>query len=142
MCAQPLQSCWTLWDPMDGSLLGSSVHGILQGKNTGVGCHALLQGIFPIQGSNPQCIVWPLHSRQMLYLWATWKLLTNNDINKRATQHGINIHPQYHSPVLLKLTLTLLNITNEDFNGPSFDRYHLVTSSSLITPFPKECCHN
>ena len=22
-------------------------------KNTGVGCHALLQGIFPIQGSNP-----------------------------------------------------------------------------------------
>ena len=22
------------------------------GKNTGVGCHALLQGIFPIQGSN------------------------------------------------------------------------------------------
>ena len=23
------------------------------GKNTGVGCHALLQGIFPIQGSNP-----------------------------------------------------------------------------------------
>ena len=23
------------------------------GKNTGVGCHALLQGIFPIQESNP-----------------------------------------------------------------------------------------
>ena len=23
------------------------------GKNTGMGCHALLQGIFPIQGSNP-----------------------------------------------------------------------------------------
>ena len=23
------------------------------GKNTGVGCHALLQGIFPTQGSNP-----------------------------------------------------------------------------------------
>ena len=28
--------------------------GILQArKNTGVGCHALLQGIFPTQGSNP-----------------------------------------------------------------------------------------
>ena len=24
------------------------------GKNTGVGCHALLQGIFPTQGSNPR----------------------------------------------------------------------------------------
>ena len=23
------------------------------GKNTGMACHALLQGIFPIQGSNP-----------------------------------------------------------------------------------------
>ena len=23
------------------------------GKNTGVGCHALLQGIFPVQGANP-----------------------------------------------------------------------------------------
>ena len=32
---------------------GSSVHGDSPGKNTGVGCHALLQEIFPIQGSNP-----------------------------------------------------------------------------------------
>ena len=38
---------------MGYSLLGSSVHGILQGKNTGVGCHFLLQGIFPIQGVSP-----------------------------------------------------------------------------------------
>ena len=28
------------------SLLGSSVHGDSPGKNTGVGCHALLWGIF------------------------------------------------------------------------------------------------
>ena len=32
------------------------------GKNTGVGCHFLLQGIFPTQGSNPGL----LHCRQML----------------------------------------------------------------------------
>jgi len=32
---------------------GSSVHGDSPGKNTGAGCHALLQGIFPTQGSNP-----------------------------------------------------------------------------------------
>ena len=30
------------------------------GKNTGVGCHALLQGIFPTQGSNP-CLLCLLH---------------------------------------------------------------------------------
>ena len=33
------------------------------GKNTGVCCHLLLQGIFPTQESNP-CL---LHSRQILY---------------------------------------------------------------------------
>ena len=38
---------------MDCSPPGSSVHGDSAGKNTGVGCHALLQGIFPTQGSNP-----------------------------------------------------------------------------------------
>ena len=37
------QSCLTLCDPMDCSLPGSSVHGDSPGKNTGVGCHALLQ---------------------------------------------------------------------------------------------------
>ena len=44
-----------LCDPMDCSLPGSSVHGIFQ--NIGVGCHALLQGIFPTQGSNPHLCV-------------------------------------------------------------------------------------
>ncbi|KAM7233981.1 hypothetical protein CapIbe_016118, partial [Capra ibex] len=33
------------------------------GKNTGVGCHALLQGIFPTQGSNPGL----LHCRWIPY---------------------------------------------------------------------------
>ena len=34
------------------------------GKNTGVGCHSLLQGIFLTQGLNPRL----LHCRQILYL--------------------------------------------------------------------------
>ena len=40
-------------NPMDCSPPGSSVHGDSPGKNTGVGCHALLQEIFPIQESSP-----------------------------------------------------------------------------------------
>ena len=48
---------------MDCSPLGSSVHGDSPGKNTGVSCHALLQGIFPTQGLNPG---FP-HCRQSLY---------------------------------------------------------------------------
>ena len=42
------QSCPTLCNPMDCSPPGCSVHGDSPSKNTGVGCHALLQGIFPI----------------------------------------------------------------------------------------------
>ena len=52
-CAKSLQSCLTLFDPMDYSLPGSSIHGDSPGKNTGVSCHALLQGIFQIHRSNP-----------------------------------------------------------------------------------------
>ena len=51
--AQFSQSCPTLCDPIDCSLPGSSLHGDSPGRNTGVGCHALLQGISPTQGSNP-----------------------------------------------------------------------------------------
>ena len=40
-----------------------TVHGILQGQNTGVGSSFLLQGIFPTQGQNPGL----LHCRQFLY---------------------------------------------------------------------------
>ena len=57
------QSCPTLCNPMDCSPPGSSVHGDSPGKNTGVGCHAHLQGIFPTQGSNPGL----LHCRLILY---------------------------------------------------------------------------
>ena len=52
----------TVCDPMDCSPPGSSIHGDSPGKNTGVGCHTLLQGIFPTQGSNPGL----LHCRQIL----------------------------------------------------------------------------
>ena len=44
--------------PVDYSPPGSSFHGIFQAKNTGVGCHFLLQGIFLTQGLNqgfPHC---------------------------------------------------------------------------------------
>ena len=46
------QLCPTFCNPMDCSLPGSSVHEDSPCKNTGVGSHALLQGLFPIQGLN------------------------------------------------------------------------------------------
>ena len=62
MYARLLQSCPTLCDLMDCSPPGSSVWDS-PGKNTGVGCCAFLQGIFPNQGSNQRL----LHGRQILY---------------------------------------------------------------------------
>ena len=47
------QLCQTLCNSMDYSPPDCSVHGNSPGKNTGVGCHALLQGIFATQGLNP-----------------------------------------------------------------------------------------
>ena len=69
-CWLVVQSCLTLCDFMSDSLRPH----VLQptrlfcpqdslGKNTGMGCHSLLQGIFPTQGSNPGL----LHCRQTLY---------------------------------------------------------------------------
>ena len=44
------------------------------GKNSGVGCHFLLQGIFPTQRLNPSLLCL-LDCRQILYLWATGETL-------------------------------------------------------------------
>ena len=57
------QSCMTLCDPVNCSPPVSSLHGNSPGKNTGVGCHALLEEIFPTQGSNPGL----LHCSWILY---------------------------------------------------------------------------
>ena len=62
MCVLDAQWWSTLCDPMDcNSRLLCPWDS--PGKNTGVGCHALLQGIFPSQGSNLDL----LHCRQILY---------------------------------------------------------------------------
>ena len=58
------QSCPTLCNSMDCSPPSSSVHEDSPDKNTGVGCrvgcHALLQGIFPIRESNQGLCRWSL----------------------------------------------------------------------------------
>ena len=46
------------------------------GKNTGVGCHVLLQGIFPIQEWNPTSLVPPALARGFFTTGTTWQALT------------------------------------------------------------------
>ena len=75
--AHLLQSCPTLFNPMDYSPPGSSVHGDSPGKNIRVSCHALLQGIFPNQGVNLSPV--SFIGRWDLYYWGP--LCTNTPVS-------------------------------------------------------------
>ena len=70
-----IRSCLTLFDPMDCSPPGSSVHGDSPGKNTEVGCHALLQGIFPTQGSTQVSRI----IGRFFTVWATREVPSNSN---------------------------------------------------------------
>ena len=65
------QSCPTLCNPMDCSPPGLCPWDFL-GRNTGVDCHFLFQGIF----LTPQVSCISCTGRQILYHWATWEVLT------------------------------------------------------------------
>ena len=85
------QLCPTLCDPMDYRLPSSCVHRDSPGKNIWVLCHALLQGIFPTQGSNPGlphfrqiifCLCYQGSSKVSIMVVYThfWSLLTLNSL--------------------------------------------------------------
>ena len=73
--AKSLQSCPTLCYPMDCSPPGSSVHGDSPGKNTGVGCHTLLQRIFWTQESNLHLFMSPELAGGFFTTSATWEVI-------------------------------------------------------------------
>ena len=58
---------------MNCSLPSSSVHRNFPGKNTGVGCHFLLQGIFLTQGSNLSLLPWQADSLPQCHLGSPFK---------------------------------------------------------------------
>ena len=98
-----------LWT-MDWSPPGSSVHGLeptrllcprdFPGKNTGVGCHFVLQGIFPTQGSNT-CL---LH-------WQTFPLPLSHQGSPRFFDDGhsdpCEVIPHY---ILIYISLTMNDV--------------------------------
>ena len=65
-----LQSCPTLCDPMGSARRLCPWDS--PGKNTGVGFHALLQGIFQTQGSNPH-FMFPALAGRFFTTRATWE---------------------------------------------------------------------
>ena len=67
---------WRLFcDPKDCSLLGSLCSWDFPDKNTGVGYHFLLQGIFPTQGSKPRLLDWQADSLPLSHQGSPFDLL-------------------------------------------------------------------
>ena len=56
------KSCLTLGNPMDCKPVRLLCPWDFPGKNTGVGCHFLSQGIVPTQGLNPRLLHWQVDS--------------------------------------------------------------------------------
>ena len=96
MCAKSLQLCLTPCNPVDCGLPVSSVHGDSPGKNAGVGCHALLQGSFPTQGSNS-------HLSCLLHWQASSLPLAPPGKPPAHSKHSINsgpgVYPSFHQSI-------------------------------------------
>ena len=120
------QSCPALCYPMDCSPPGSSVHGDSPGKNTGVGCYALLQGIFPTQGSNSGL----LHCRQVLYrLYHTLPIVAQ--CNKDPS------HPTFCCPsVMHAAALSPLPCLSRSHKIHRTFRWDFHTSADMPLPVP------
>ena len=122
---------------MDYSPPGTSVHRDSQGRNTGVGCHALLQELFPTQVSNPglpPC-------RQILYRLSVFLPLILNSsfyLGPWPLLSYLNILPK---PALLLLLLlsdfshVRLGVTNQNILLHSSDNlviYYVTKSEFFI----------
>ena len=80
---------------MDCSPPGSSVHGDSPGKNTRVGCHALLHGIFLTQGLNLGLLHWQADSlpseppERVTLAFYNSLLNTSDDLQNRPFGGGV-----------------------------------------------------
>ena len=95
----------------------------LPGKNTGVGNHFLLQGIFLTQGSNPGLLL----GRQILYYCATWEALLMVSV---YSQLGPTIC--YPMDCSTPASLSITNSQSFSNSCPSCRWCHSTTSSSVV----------
>ena len=72
-CAHVLYHVWLFSTPWTATWQAPLSGWDFQGKNTGVGCHFLLQGIFPTQGLNPH-LLGLLHWLRQVHSLLRWHL--------------------------------------------------------------------
>ena len=148
------QSCLTLLQPHRmANLPSSSIRGISQGKNTGVGCHTLLQGIYPTQQSNPHLLCL-LHRRWILSHWATCKwvwrgyymcdeldLSTNNSLRPGTSSHWAGGAHSWDAPEpLLPWAVWCKGVTQRDQHWGIIDQ-KTRSKGTLWFQGCRECDH-
>ena len=118
---------------MDRSLPDSSVHRDSPGKNTGVGYHALLQQIFPTQGSNPW-LLYLLHCRQILYplnhLGGPYLPISSVQFSRSVVSNSLQPHESQHVPGL-----------PVHHQLPEFTQTHIHRVSDAIQQVSNQICH-
>ena len=96
--ANESESCSVVSDSLQYHCLHSPLNSSWQ--NTGVGCHFLLQGIFPTQGSNPGLP----HCRQILDQ-LSYQVKPNGRKQIKIQSFPSQAHGCYHSQLTMKIPL-------------------------------------
>ena len=107
-----------------------SVHGDSPGKNTEIGCHALLQGIFPTQGSNPL-----LPHSGFFTSWAARELHINASVQFRSVAQSC---PTLCDPMNYSTPGLLVHHQLPEFTQTHIHRVSdtIQPSHPLSSPFP------
>ena len=117
------QSCPTLCGPIDTARLLCPWD--FPGRNTGVGSHSLLQGIFPTQGSNP-CLLCLLH-------WQAYSLpLASPGRNTNGSFQCNRIHFNPFFVCLFVFTKNRTECGFDVFTPKKCKRHSLFQSATII----------
>ena len=128
VCTLVAQSCLTLCDPTDCSLVGSSVHGILQARILECVAIYFSRGSCPLRDpTHVSCI--SCTGRRVLYQWATGEALNNESTSGETSVLG--------KPELL---VTPPGRTQNDFRWPAF--YWESLLSVLLCLFTSLSCQS
>ena len=124
------QSHLTLCDPMDVACQVPLSMGFPR-QECGVGCHFLLQGIFPAQRSNARLLL----GRQILYHWDTWNasLIPYTEINSKWIK-ALTVRPDAIKPKEKNIGKTLYDINHSKifFDPPPSVRKTKINEWDLI----------
>ena len=126
--AWSLQLCLILCNPMDCSPTRLLCLWDSLGKNTGVGCHSLLQGIFLTQGSNLYLL---------LLLWQADSLPPGKPLYQQPNPNHFPVHLRHFSSVLYIILFTELSADiSEKYPKQSLVFYpYILLLSLLCEPF-------